>query len=120
MNILLAISTPDGADYLVFELETLNMDLKHHKSIYNAVVFALSDKKKEYKKRKANKVFSKNFGLSVSYGEILCDGYFITDILRAEGPYSDSEAEEYDHRYRNLSLETPVQIDEVLKVKTFY
>lgn len=117
MNILLAISSSDGADYLAFELKSLNQDLPTHKVIYDAVVFAIDEDKKETKQKTKNKVFSKEHGLSVIWGEIFYDSYFIQDVLRAEAMYGDPETEEYDPRYRNLTLEPPFHIDVVLKVK---
>jgi hypothetical protein len=117
MNILLAISTPDGANYLAFELETLNQDLPTHKAIYDAIVFAMEEEDKPLTKRAAFEVFSQEHGLIVSWGEILYDGYFLDDVLQATGMYSDPETEEYDPRYRNLTMDPPFHIDVVLKVR---
>lgn len=120
MNILLVISSPGGGlDYLAFELECLSFDLEKYTLINNAIVFAIEEERKPFGERVDRKVFSKEHGLVVSYGEIWNEDDFIADVLRAEAIYGDPEAEEYDPRYRNLSLQPPFHIDAVLKVRTF-
>ena len=94
MNILLACSSKDGPNYLAFNLETLNLDLQHHKSIYDAAIFAIEDSKKEFSDREDYKKFGEFLG--ICSGEINNDCHFIENVLRGEAEFSDPESEDYD------------------------
>lgn len=116
MNILLAISSYiDGPDYVAFSTNSLNMELKHHKDILDAILFSREQLKKEHKDR-VNQQFGEE--LSIIHGELISKSYFIESVLRGQAQFSDIDSEEYDPRYKNVTMEPPFHISIVLPVRT--
>ena len=116
MNILLSSSSHDGPYWIAFNLETLNLELEHHKNLYDAIIFCLS-----YQKKPIFGTVIKKWGnvLSVIDGELCDEEYFVENIIKGEAEFSDPDSEEYDFRYKNITINPPFQIDAVLTLKTF-
>jgi len=114
MNILLSAAGHDGPFWVAFNTDSLNLELEHHKNLLNAIKFCLKNKdKKEFG---AGKWFGSIF--SVHDGEIFETNYFTEYMLRGDCEFSDPEADEYDPRYKDVTLKPPFHIDGVLILRT--
>lgn len=118
MNILLACSSHDGPLWAAFSLESLNLELEYHKNIYDAINFA---RKERVIKNYSDRTHIETFGnqLEVIWGEITDKGYFLDAVLNAGSYLSDENSEEYDPRYKRITIEPPFHIDEVFEVRIF-
>lgn len=119
MNILLVISSPDGPSHVAFSLSSLNLELKHHKELYDAVQLCLEAQKAG---GKTLGDFCKAFGdeIAVDYGMIIDVDCFVSNMILAEAEFGDEDHENYDSRYKNISIQPPFQLDAVIKLRTFY
>lgn len=118
MNILLAFSSHDGPSWLAFNTDSLNLELEHHRNINDAINFSREQQKKEkYCERTLGKKFGED--IEVVWGEITATSYIIEDVLRGEAQFADEESDEYDARYKNITLNPPFLIDEVFKIAIF-
>lgn len=115
MNILIAGSTPDGPYWLAFNISNLNLELEHHKNLYDAIQLCLKTDKKVFGEG------SGTFGLiRVVDGELMDDDCFISNMISAEAEFGDEGHPGYDSRYKKIILEPPFQIDAIIKLRTFY
>lgn len=115
MNILISASSHDGPFWVAFNLESLNLELEHHKNLHDAIQLCLINQGK--------KVFGEGNGhfgsiYSVIDGELFEDGFFTDYMLKGQCEFSDPDAEEYDPRYKDVTIKPPFQIDAVITLKT--
>ena len=118
MNILITISGHDGPSWVAFALESLDLELKHHKNLHDAIQLCLKEPVEVWGE---NLKGTKQFGdvISVICGELYEERSFIKNMLQAQAEFEDPESEDYDPRYPNISLHPPFQIDAVIELTTF-
>lgn len=118
MNILITASNHRGPSWVAFTLESLDLELKHHKDLYDAIQ---SHFKPPVEVWGENLKVSKKFGevISLLHGELYEEKSFIINMLQAQAEFEDPDSEDYDPRYPNISLHPPFQIDAVIELITF-
>jgi len=118
MNVLLAFSSHDGPFTVAFNIDSLNLELKHHKNIFDAIQLCLEANKSD---KKISDEFCKTFdNVVVSYGELQDEDCFINNVIKAQAEFGDPDSDEYDSRYKDISIEPPFQLDAIIDSRTFY
>jgi hypothetical protein len=117
MKVLLASSGHDGPGYVAFDTDSLNLELEHHKNLYDAIQACLESQRSQGKNTRDSQG---KFGVfSASYGELYEEFYFAGYMLKGECEFADPEAEEYDPRYKDITIKPPFHIDTVILLTTF-
>lgn len=116
MNILLVEKSHDGPVWTAFNFNSLNLELEHHKNLHDAILLCLENKElaSEFSE---NKKFGPIF--SVAHDKITQDFSFANYMLRGDCEFSDEEAEEYDPRYTNITIQPPFQVDIIIEVISY-